>query len=78
MDVCWLHSESTWSNLHMFLLKQYRNEWGIVRDTGRCPGRLFAAVLMIRCQMVFNTQDVEGFNSVVRAMGVFQGADFAY
>ena len=39
-----------------------------MRDTGRCPGRLFAAVLRIRCQMEFDTQDVEGLNSVIQVM----------
>ena len=60
MDACCLHSDSAWSNVHIVLLKRYWDEWRIVRDTGRCPGRLFASVLMIRCQMEFDTQDREG------------------
>ena len=68
MDACCLHSDSAWSNVHIVLFKRYWDEWGIVRDTGRCPGRLFASVLMIRYQMEFDTQDREGLNSVIQAM----------
>ena len=59
MEACCLHSESAWSNIHIVLLQRYRKEWGLVPITGRSPNRLFAALSRIRCQMAFETQDVE-------------------
>ena len=68
----WMLATGTASPLGAIYTSSGSNDTGangeFLRDTGRCPGRLFAAVLVIRCQMDFDTQGVEGLNSVKQAM----------
>eukprot|EP00959_Pyramimonas_sp_CCMP1952_P129643 2711272-Pyramimonas_sp.AAC.1 len=46
----------------------FRDAWETMRDTGTCRADLYAWLLILRSRMPFDTQEVEGMNSVIQIM----------
>jgi hypothetical protein len=60
--------ERTYSDITVKLRGFFMDEFREVCSTGKCPPRLFGALLVLRSKLPHNTQDIEGVNSILQIM----------
>jgi hypothetical protein len=60
--------ERTYSDITVKLRGFFLDEFREVCSTGKCPPRLFGALLVLRSKLPHNTQDIEGMNSILQIM----------
>ena len=63
-----LAREAPFTDIPIKMKKVFAGELKYVAETGRCPVNLFLVCSLLRARMAYETQDLEGWNSIVQLL----------